>query len=105
MNELYVKCALSAFAAAVLAASAVFTFFTGNDDSNAQTPPTSPIEVVLCPDGWTNTSDHALDHIQLSCSKGDYIVYLRADHSFDHGWNKTRGGDFIFDPDKVPEWH
>lgn len=58
-----------------------------------------------CPDGWSDESVRDEHARAKTCKRGDWLVSLRDDGSFDHAWqDNTAGATFIEDPTKVPGW-
>ena len=70
-----------------------------------------PVAVALsvvheqCPSGWKDVSATDIHLRVLSCQKGDWLVILKPDGSFDHGVKTGQDARFVFVEREVPGWH
>ena len=67
------------------------------EDFIANAPAFSP-----CPSGWNDESARDEHVVVISCTRGEWRVFLDPDGEFSHGWDGE--GDFEFDARRVPNW-
>lgn len=94
-------------ASAVAALLLVLLGLGGHIETETPGPAATPTAVaeapvVACPPGWAAYTARDKDVRVDSCTKGQWIVWLRNDGSFDHAWDGS--GPFVEDPKAVPEW-
>lgn len=56
----------------------------------------------VCPTGWQEESARDEHTVVISCTRGEWRVFLDREGQFSHGWNGV--GDFEFDARRVPNW-
>ena len=85
----------------------VSAFFAGEAVKPVENVVEPVVEVAFAPGpchaGWSDTSTSDEHTRVLSCTKGQWIVFLRPDGSFNYAWDGISPA-FETDPTKVPNW-
>lgn len=92
----------------MLFTAAAVAFVAGDASDVVTSDPAStplPQPVAQCNPGWDNVSTRSEHTVNFVCKRGDWLVVLKPDGAFNHGWqDDTPGAQFIFDPAGVPGW-
>ena len=95
-------------AGGVLLGAAALAFVAGDTADVVTTDPSNtplPQPVAQCNPGWDNVSTRSEHTVNFVCKRGDWLVVLKADGSFSHGWqDNTPGAQHLFDPAVIPGW-